>query len=61
MTPLRAAHLGEPGFLEFVHALECLRGDHGLYLLFREADRWRRTCPPRRRCGHAEAVSKVTE
>jgi hypothetical protein len=34
-------------------------GDHGRYLLIREPDRWRCTCPARVRCSHLEAVERV--
>jgi hypothetical protein len=34
-----------------------VQGDHGLYLLFREAGRWRCTCASWRRCAHVEASS----
>ena len=38
-----------------------VEGDHGEYLLFREPDRWRCTCPARVPCAHIEPVERVTE
>ena len=37
-----------------------VKGDHDTYLLVRETDRWRCTCPARKRCSHIEAVERVT-
>jgi hypothetical protein len=35
-------------------------GDHGRYLLVREPDRWRCTCPARtERCSHVIALERV--
>jgi hypothetical protein len=34
-------------------------GDHGRYVLVRDPDRWRCTCPARVRCAHVEAVERV--
>lgn len=38
-----------------------VEGDHGTYMLVREGDRFRCTCPARRTCAHAVAVERVTE
>jgi uncharacterized Zn finger protein len=37
-----------------------VRGDHDLYAVVREKDRWRCTCPARKKCSHIEAVERVT-
>ena len=41
-------------------AVVTVRGDHDIYRLFREAGRWRCTCPARKKCSHIEAVERVT-
>ena len=38
-----------------------VEGDSGVWTLYRERERWRCTCPSRRRCSHVEAVERVTE
>lgn len=40
------------------HAL--VKGDHGTYAVIREGNRWRCTCPARKKCSHIEAVERVT-
>ena len=37
-----------------------VKGDHDTYSVVRERDRWRCTCPSRKRCSHIEAVERVT-
>jgi hypothetical protein len=37
-----------------------VRGDHDVYAVKREGDRWRCTCPARKKCSHIEAVERVT-
>ena len=37
-----------------------VKGDTGTWRLFREPERWRCTCPSRKRCAHIEAVERVT-
>jgi hypothetical protein len=37
-----------------------VRGDHGLYAVRREGDRWKCTCPALKRCSHIDAVERVT-
>jgi hypothetical protein len=45
---------GENGIVAVV------RGDHGVYRLVREPDRWRCLCPARGTCAHVVAVGLVT-
>lgn len=37
-----------------------VKGDHDTYYVVREGDRWRCTCPARKKCSHIEAVERVT-
>jgi uncharacterized Zn finger protein len=37
-----------------------VHGDHDVYSVYRETDRWRCTCPARKKCSHIEAVERVT-
>lgn len=37
-----------------------VRGDHGTYTVWRDPDRWRCSCPARKKCSHIEAVERVT-